>query len=180
MKNKKEIRLHSLVLKDLSLQILTSSHITKKYVGWLNDISVTQFTEQRLFKHSFESVQAFVEEKLKSEDDFLFGIFVKDVHIGNIKLGPINHFHKTAEVSFFIGDFAHRRMGYTAESISLVISFAKEKLGLKKMTAGYYQTNTASCNLFNKLGFTIEGTRLNQIEFNGRRQNLVLVGKSLA
>lgn len=180
MKNKEEIILRSLVLKDLSLQILTSSHITKKYVGWLNDITVTQFTEQRLLKHSFETVQVFVEEKLKSEADFLFGIFVKDVHIGNIKLGPINHFHKTGELSFFIGDFAFRRMGYTAESINLVISFAKDQLELKKITAGYYQTNTASCNLFNKLGFTIEGKRFNQVELNGKRQNLVLVGKSLA
>ena len=32
----------------------------------------------------------FVEEKLQSKFDFLFGIFLNNNHLGNIKLGPID------------------------------------------------------------------------------------------
>ena len=47
-------------------------------------------------KHSLADIRKFVVEKNKSKNEFLFGIFIEkrneNLHIGNIKLGPINFF----------------------------------------------------------------------------------------
>ena len=92
------------VINSLNDKILKKSDVTPKYISWLNDYEVTQFTEQKYLKHNYESVLNFVIEKYKSEQDFLFGIFYKNSHIGNMKLGPIKWEHKSAEISFFIGE----------------------------------------------------------------------------
>tara|TARA_B110000503_G_C6813213_1_gene275829 strand:- start:224 stop:481 length:258 start_codon:yes stop_codon:yes gene_type:complete len=78
--------------------------VTEKYVAWLNDYEVVKYTGQKYFEHFFSNVCDFVEQKYNSENDLLFGIFSNDTHIENIKLGPIRWEHKSAEVSYFIGD----------------------------------------------------------------------------
>ena len=78
--------------------------MTESYVGWLNDYEVTKFTEQKYFKHTFESTKSFVNQKYDSENDLLFGIFFDSTHIGNIKLGPIKFNNLSAEVSYIIGE----------------------------------------------------------------------------
>ena len=93
----------NLILKKLKLK-----NVNTEYLKWMNDYEVTKFTEQRFKKHSLLDLKNFVKEKNKSKNEFLFGIFFKEnsflIHIGNIKLGPINKFHKSAEISYIIGN----------------------------------------------------------------------------
>jgi len=93
-----------IILKKLNLK----SDISKKYQNWMNDLKVTEFTEQKYKKHSLEDIRKFVNEKNKSKNEFLYGIFLKQdglkLHIGNIKLGLINYRNKSAEISYFLGE----------------------------------------------------------------------------
>ena len=99
--------------------------ITKKYQKWMNDPEVHKYTEQRYKKHSLKDIRKFVKEKNKSKTEFLFGIFLKKNkilnHIGNIKLGPINFIHKTAETSYFLGEKDLWGKGYTTIAIKKII-----------------------------------------------------------
>ena len=72
----------------------------------MNDFEVHKYTEQKYKKHTLKDIKSYVTQKNKSKNEFLFGIFLKENnnHIGNIKLGPINFIHKTAEISYFIGE----------------------------------------------------------------------------
>ena len=79
------------------------------------------------------------------------------MHIGNIKLGPINHLHSTGEISLFIGDKACHGKGYGLEVINLLVSWAFSDLCLYKVTASIYQDNEASIKAFKKAGFALEG-----------------------
>ena len=83
----------------------TDKDVGSKYKKWMNDFEVHKFTEQKYKKHTLKDIKSFVTQKNKSKNEFLFGIFLKENnnHIGNIKLGPINFMHKTAEISYFIG-----------------------------------------------------------------------------
>ena len=60
--------------------------------------------------------------------DAMFGIFLNDSHqhIGNIKSGNIDPFHRRAEVGLVIGDRAVWGKGYAAEAISLATRYGFE------------------------------------------------------
>ena len=97
-----KIEKEKLIIKSnesIKLRILNKTDITDKYVDWMNDYEVVKFTEQRFHHHDKSKIKKFIIEKLLSENDFLFGIYFKNEHIGNIKIGPINWRYKNSEIS---------------------------------------------------------------------------------
>ena len=106
-------------------------NIDKNYLRWMNDFEVHKYTEQKYKKHTIQSIRKFVKEKIKVRQSFLYGIFFPK-HIGNIKLGPINFYHRYAEISYFIGDKQFWGRGITAKAIREIVKIAKKKK-LKKL-----------------------------------------------
>ena len=160
----------------IHLKILKVSDVNESYVKWLNDYEVTKYTEQRYFKHDVTRVKKFVDEKYKSENDLLFGIYFENLHIGNIKLGPIIWEHKSANISYIIGNKSFWRKGIATLCIKKILQYAIEKYSIKKIKAQYYELNMASKKVLEKCGFVIEGTLIKEIEFEGKRINNILVG----
>ncbi len=156
--------------------------VSKKYLNWMNDPEIQEFTEQRYKRHSLTNIKNFILEKNKSSKDFLFGIFLKknnnNTHIGNIKIGSINYIHKTAEISYFIGQKEYWGKGYTTIAIKLIIKIAK-KMGLKKLKAGVYQTAIGSKKVLKKNNFKLEGIFRSEVVYKGKRCNLYWYGKIL-
>ena len=167
-----------LILKKLNLK----KDISKKYQNWLNDFEVQRYTEQKYKKYSLADVRNFVREKNKSKNEFLYGIFLKknnlNTHIGNIKLGPTNFTHKSAQISYFIGEKELWGNGYTTLAIKEIIKIAKKK-GVKKLKAGLYELNIGSEKVLIKNGFKIEGKFKSEIIYKGKRFNLHWFGKIL-
>ena len=100
------------------------------------------------------------------------------MHIGNIKLGPINSFHKNAEISYFIGEKELWGKGYSTIAIKKIIELGK-KMGIKKLKAGLYEMNIGSKKVLTKNGFKIEGKFQSEIIYNGKRYNTYWFGKIL-
>lgn len=166
-----------IVLKKLNIK----SNISLNYLKWMNDPDVQKFTEQRFKRHSLKDIKNFVQSKNSSKDEFLFGIFIKKnflFHIGNIKLGPINFIHKTAFISYFIGEKSSWGKSYGSKAISEIIQIAKKKK-LKKLKAGVYEQNIASQKVLKKNGFKIEGRFKYEKVYNGRRYSYFEYGKIL-
>jgi RimJ/RimL family protein N-acetyltransferase len=160
----------------ISLKVLTLNDVGEPYVKWLNDYEVTKYTEQKYLKHTLESTKNFVSQKYNSENDLLFGIFFEDVHIGNIKLGPIRFDHMSAEVSYFIGEKNFWGKGIASKCVKTITQFGVSDLGLKKINAGYYENNIGSAKILEKCGFVVEGVKVSDIIFEKKRINSVLVG----
>ncbi|MBO6899848.1 MAG: GNAT family N-acetyltransferase [Rhizobiaceae bacterium] len=162
----------------LSLRRLTPNDVTDAYVGWLNDPDVYRFLETRLSVQNKKSVLDFVAEKAASDNEFLFGMFLRDSgrHIGNIKVGPIHRHHKVADVSLLIGERDCWGKGYAAEAITAVSRHAFEKLGVAKLSAGMYVANEGSRRAFLKAGYRQEGLRRAHYESEDGRTDLVEVG----
>jgi len=152
--------------------------VGSKYKKWMNDFEVHKFTEQKYKKHTLKDIKSFVTQKNKSKNEFLFGIFLKEnnSHIGNIKLGPINFIHKTAEISYFIGEKKLWKKGYTTLAIKEIIKKAKKK-GVKKLKAGCYEMNKGSIKVLLKNGFKQEANLKKEIIFKNKRYDHYFFGK---
>ncbi len=156
--------------------------ISKNYQNWMNSLEIQQYTEQKNTKHSITDIKNFVSEKNKSKNEFLYGIFLRknklNLHIGNIKLGPISLVHKSANISYFIGEKRLWNKGYTTLAIKEIIKIAKRK-GVKKLKAGLYEMNLGSKQVLIKNGFKIEGIFKSEIIYKRNRFDSYWFGKIL-
>lgn len=165
-----EIYLRSLVRDDASLA----------YLSWLSDPEINQYLEVRFISpQTLAQLQSFIEKIMGSGDSLLLGIFLASEHrhIGNIKLGPIDWNHRTADIGLLIGDRGQWGKGFATGAIQLVAHYAFRDLKLAKLTAGCYSENQGSMSAFFKAGFAHEGTRLSQWQVGDRRQDGILLGK---
>ncbi|MGE8720208.1 GNAT family N-acetyltransferase [Leptospira terpstrae] len=162
-------------LRGLQLQ-----DVGDRYYSWLNDPEINQYLETRFLLQSKEVISDFVRSKQGSTNEFLWAICEKENnrHIGNIKLGPINWYHRFADISLFIGEKDCWFKGYSSESISLVVDFSFNTLNLHKVKAGAYAQNIGSIKSFEKNGFIREGLLKNHFFSNGSYVDAVLLGLS--
>jgi RimJ/RimL family protein N-acetyltransferase len=170
------IKLESFILKNCKLSPLTPDSVSENYVNWLNDENINRFLELRFIKHTNLSIRAYVERVIKSKDTLFYGIYsLNDIHIGNIKLGPINMNHKFADVGFLIGDKNFYNKGIASEALRKICDYAFS-LGVLKITAGAYEDNLASIATLKKVGFIIEGYRPNYVCAHKKRIGIYIFG----
>lgn len=158
------------------LKILTKSDVTSSYVQWLNNHNVTKFTELKKKKYNTNDVLMYVNEKYKSKSDFLFGIFYYKKHIGNIKLGSVDYYHKTANLSYFIGNQKYWGMGITTLVIGEIVKIAFEILALSKINASVYENNKSSLSVLEKNNFVKEGIKRKDRVFDNKRIDCINYG----
>lgn len=166
----------------IELFLLDPTHVTASYVSWLNNPLVNRFLESRFNVHTIESTQDFVAQCLESDTNILFGIRAKllgNVHVGNIKLGPIDYRHGRGEIGILIGEPAAWGKGIASQAITQICEIARVDLTLRKITAGIYETNIGSIKAFQKVGFEIEGRRREHYIFEGKTEDLILTAKWL-
>ena len=93
-----------------------------------------QLDDDDLYRIQF--LQAFImnelnDSELREKVDKLYGIFFKkkksEIHVGNIKLGSIDWNHKTANVSYMIGEKIFQRKGIASYSLKKITKIAKKK-----------------------------------------------------
>lgn len=143
---------------------------TNSYVNWLNDSEVTRYLETKWVEQNLETIQSFVESQRKNAHSVLFAIISKesDLHIGNIKIGPVNKHHNHADISYFIGNKTYWNRGIATEAIRLICKFGFEELDLNRVEAGVYETAIASWKALEKNGFKKEGTFREQVYLDGK------------
>ena len=164
-------------LQNMTLKELHPDDVTEDYVAWMNDPEVVFYTEQKFISHTMEKVIQFVEGQWQTEDSFLFGIFMDDQHIGNIKLGPVNRHHQHAALSYIIGNKNYWGKGAASAAIAAVTAFGFSKIGLRKIWALSFDENKASIKALERNGFTIEGRLRQHLMINGNCADQIFLGK---
>lgn len=161
------------MLHGVTLRPITLADATQRYADWLNDPEVSRFMETRWSVHTVRSAREYIDEH-----PGLLAICVDGLHVGNIKIWPLNAWNSCADVSLFIGDKSYWRKGIGSESIKQAVA-SVEKYGLRKVEAGIYAPNVASLAAFLKAGFKIEGWRDSAAAFEGGRCDVIMVGMVL-
>ena len=172
--NNLEIKTQRLIIRNFQ-----PVNITKKYLNALNDNSIMGLTEARHQKWNREQAIKFILRSNKSNESILFGIFLfeKEKPIGNIRLFNFHKIHRRAELSFLFYDKEEWNKGYATEALKAIIEYAFEKLLLHRIHADYYESNSASEEVFKKLEFQIEGTYRDHFWLNDRYVDSIRVGK---
>ncbi len=164
--------------KQIYLRDVRLSDVNENYYRWMNDSEVTKYTESRFYPVSQEALEEYVKEKQKDKDSIFLAIIFKEnhLHIGNIKLGPINWIHRLADIGIIIGEKDYWRKGCAAEAIRLISNYAFTTINLHKLTAGCYKDNSASGKAFEKAGFIGEGMRKAHLFYDGKYQDILQYG----
>lgn len=160
------------------LRRLTEEDVSDDYVSWMNDTEINQYLESRFFKQTIESTKAFI-RSVTNDNNYQFGIFLNESgkHIGNIKIGSINHYHRYADIGFLIGDKSYWGRGIATEAVRLATDFAFNTLKLHKLWGGAYSPNIGSIKAFLKNGYQQEGVKKNQYLCRGQYVDDILFGK---
>lgn len=162
----------------LFLRNVTLDDVNDTYYQWLNDPQVNQFLETRFVVQSKTKIAEFVTSKEESTNEILLAICDKNnkLHIGNIKIGPINWHHRRAEISLVIGNKNYWGKGVASQAIQLVSEFSFQVLNLNKLMAGAYKNNIGSIKAFQKCGYKIEGEVEDYVLVNNKGVSLIKVG----
>jgi RimJ/RimL family protein N-acetyltransferase len=131
----------------------------------LKNPKINQYLETRWENQNLNKIKIFVKTIEESRDSILFAIeeISSNKHIGNIKIGPINHNHKYADISYFIGDSDSWGKGYATEAVALVTHYAFNYLDLENILAGVYGNNVGSQRVLEKVGYVLCGKFINQL-----------------
>ncbi len=164
----------------LWLKPMTLEHCTQRYVDWLNDPLLMRYLETRYEPVTMASNRAYVSACLANPDVRLWAITLKETgeHIGNIKLGPINHRHVSADLGYFIGEKHLWGRGYATEAISMATNYAFTAMNLRLVRAGVYKANAASGAALCKAGYEDAGVIFGELLLDGKPHDHLFYSKT--
>ena len=157
----------------LILKPLSKSFLSMEYVNWMNDPTVVRFIESG-GNYDIKKLKNFLTEAEK-KPKYFWAIVVKkgDIHIGNIKIDPINFKHHSGGYGILIGNKKFWGYGYGKEASNLVIKHCFDDLNLKKIILGVNAENKVAVKLYKTLGFVQEGRLKDHLNFEGKYVDLL-------
>ena len=172
------------ILQQSSIELfqLTDDLVTDSYVRWVNDPRVNRFLVNRFNTHNKETIREFVRDCVTCPNTLLLGIRSLELggcHVGNIKLGLIDHHHGLGDVGIMLGEPGSWGRGIGSEAIRLICDIADRNLGLRKITSGCFASNVYSQKAFRRAGFEVEGLRRAHFICDGQPEDLVLMARWL-
>ena len=81
------------------------------------------------------------------------------IPVGTVELFDFDPYHGRAGVGIMIFDDSEKRKGLASQTLDIIIEYSLVELGLNQLYANIAATNTASMQLFKKVGFEITGVK---------------------
>jgi RimJ/RimL family protein N-acetyltransferase len=141
------------------LRILRPEDVSDSYVNWYQNKEVTRYSDNQYRVFSFSGQKEYVKSCLTSKDIDLYGIFVDELHIGNIAISGLHSVHKRAEITYVIGEREYWGRGAASFAICSLVEKARTIYDLNKLYAGLSSENIGSKRVLEKNGFVLEGVR---------------------
>jgi ribosomal-protein-alanine N-acetyltransferase len=154
---------------------ISLAHLSQDYVNWLNDEDVYRYMETR-GNYSLEILKTFLREcELSKKLFWAIHLKLNNLHIGNIKIDPVNLKHGTAEYSIMMGRKEEWGNGYAWESSERIIKYCFDEVKLRKITLGVIAENSAAIKLYKKLGFNTEGIYKKHVIYDGKYHDVLRI-----
>lgn len=158
----------------LRMEPFSASHLTDRYVGWLNDPDVVRFSEQRHRTHTMESCRAYL-ASFAGTPHYFWAVVARDVALGHV--GNVNAYvdpnNRVADVGILIGERNVWGCGYGSEAWQAVCGFLLDELELRKVTAGTLATNAGMLGIMRRIGMREDGRRVKHAVVDGQEIDVI-------
>ena len=125
---------------------------TENIIKWRNSEYVnSRFIDRRLFTK--ESHEAWLKNFVETGRVAQFIILLDGEAVGSVYLRDIDPDTKEAEYGIFIGEESARGKGVGTKSAKLILKYAFEELGLKKIFLRVLKNNPGAVRSYEKAGF---------------------------
>jgi RimJ/RimL family protein N-acetyltransferase len=142
-------------------------------LGWMNDLEVSGTLELNLGVTRREE-EAFFDRVEERRDDHFFWAILDETgrHIGFIELKGINWRQRCASGGLVIGERTAWGKGFASDAVRVRTQFAFEHLNMHRIEG--HTTNPAMRRVYEKCGYTYEGTLRERFWRGGRWHDAVL------
>jgi RimJ/RimL family protein N-acetyltransferase len=152
----------------------SEKHLTPRYVAWLNDPELMQFSEQRHKTHTPESCRDYW-RSFEGTPHYFWAL--EELEAGHRHLGNLNAYvdpvNRLADVGILIGEKDSHNRGYALEALAAVFDFLFAGLGIRKLTQGTMALNAPMLRVMNKLGMVPDGVRKRHYLCQGQEVDVV-------
>lgn len=154
--------------QNLTLRPLLESDFSVRYLNWLNEPEVNEYSQRRPYPVSWQGMRSHWEYYgANPEKGYVLAIITKDTDafIGTISIVNIQLVNRCAEIGILIGDKEMWNRSYGSEALYTVTKHGFQFLNMHKMLAGTFNPAFAKC--CEKLGWTQEGAFRERIYSGG-------------
>lgn len=118
--------------------------------------------------YTIDQARAFIGKVSQQNPLLIFAIAIPEEAIGSIGLSRNQDVHRfTAELGYWLGE-PYWGQGIMTETVSRIVEYGFEQLGLIRIYAEPYAHNTGSCRVLEKAGFELEGRLRSSVYKDGR------------
>lgn len=146
--------------------------------GWhLEPDFSRQMNSSPVFSYSEKDLRADIEDALKSDRHYMYGVHRRtdDTLVGYAQIEEIQWSNRVAWLALGIGG-EHQNQGYGRETLQLIFKIAFHDLGLYRLQLTVFAYNQRAISLYEKMGFTHEGTFRQMLFKDGQRFDMYLYG----
>jgi [ribosomal protein S5]-alanine N-acetyltransferase len=141
----------------IKLTPISLVHVSENYLSWLNDPDVTKYLESNS-DYTLDKLIEYVTYMIKNSI-LMFAIEIiegdNSIHIGNLKLDPINNQFNSVELGIMIGDKHYWGRGIGKDVMVLAEEYLTKNTKINTITLGVIKNNTRAVNLYLSLGYEI-------------------------
>ena len=141
--------------KRIYLRPLDENDASEDYCSWINDKEVNKYLESK--KTTVENLKKYIIRRYYDPNCLFLGIFLKnkDIHIGNVKLEPIEFKKRIATLGILIGEKKSWNKGLATEALKSLIYYAFSNLKLDEINLGVQKKNIGAIRAYQKCDFRV-------------------------
>lgn len=157
----------------LRFEKFTSEHIPQYYL-WRNDPEVAVFDQGSFLRPmSFNEVE---EWSTIMVEGLTFMVFDGEVAIGTCAFMNHDQRNRSAELAIVIGNKNYWSKGFGTQIMTQLIDWGFEGMNLHRLYLHVFGFNTRAINLYEKMGFVLEGRKRESLYRHGKYQDVLLYG----
>ena len=142
-----------------NLRRLCKHDVGLAYLQWLNDPRVTKYLTVGKLPPSLGDLYHYVSTFEQNPKATAFAVIARDGgrFIGTVTLNNIDWFSRHADLGMMIGDAEAREEGYEKDALELIAEFAFNRLHLRRLYHGVFESQKERTEALEVLGWKREG-----------------------
>ncbi len=149
--------------------VSANDEAVQKYLTWMNDFGVTDYTGRSTFMATEQAEKAWLEDATSGKEyTFSIVLLENDKMVGTVGFNKIDNVNRRAVLGIMIGDNEDRSKGYGTEAINLLLDFGFNYLNMHNIVLAVFADNARARRCYEKCGFKLVGREEEAIYINGK------------